>query len=88
MIYERHRFKTSADDYRPVAFPPPGPYWCSGYTLNENLEYGHAIIVAYLPKGEPLATWWPDASDVDTEERESITFTSRFPKPEWWLEIA
>jgi hypothetical protein len=27
----RYRFHANADDYRPVKFPPPGPYWCSGY---------------------------------------------------------
>ena len=77
-MYERHRFKTDPTDYRPVAFPPPGPYWCTGGSGD------HSIVVAYLPKGEPLLRWWPDASDVETEEVEVIVFTSRFPCPDWW----
>ena len=44
-MYERHRFKTDLEDYRPVTFPPPGPYWCTGETDD------HSVVVAYLPKG-------------------------------------
>ena len=77
-MYERHRFQTDPDDYRPVAFPPPGPYWCTGFTDE------HSIVVAYLPKGEDLAKWWPDASGVETEEVEVIHFTDRFPCPDWY----
>lgn len=77
-MYERHRFKTDLVDYRPVTFPPPGPYWCTGW--NDH----NSICVAYLPKGEPLLKWWPDATEVETEEVEVIFFTSRFPCPDWW----
>lgn len=80
MTYERHRFKTDPHDYRPVNFPPPGPYWCTGYSCNPE----HSVVVAYLPKGEPLADWWPDACAVETEEVEEIQFTSRFPRPSWY----
>ena len=77
-MFERHRFKTDPEDSRPVAFPPPGPYWCTGSTG------AHAIVVAYLPKGEPLLKWWPDAVDVETDVREVIQFTDRFVCPAWW----
>lgn len=77
-MYERHRFKTDPTDYRPVAFPPPGPYWCSGQSEN------HSIVIAYLPKGESLLKWWPDAAELETEERDAILFTDRFPCPDWW----
>lgn len=79
-MFERHRFKTDPDDSRPVAFPPPGPWWRTGYTAG--IE--HAIVVAYLPKGEPLATWWPDAVEVETEEVAEIVYSSRFPRPDWF----
>ena len=77
-MYERHRFKTDLEDYRPVTFPPPGPYWCTGETDD------HSVVVAYLPKGEPLLKWWPDAIEVETVEEEVIFFTDRFPRPTWW----
>lgn len=77
-MYERHRFRTDPDDYRPIAFPPPGPYWCTG------IGDGYSIVVAYLPAGEPLRNWWPDATEVETEQVEVIQFTSRFQCPDWW----
>jgi len=86
-MYERHRFKTDPIDYRPVAFPPPGPYWCTGYSCNPNdasLSAEHAVVMVYLPKGEPLLKWWPDAVDIESEEVEVIFFTSRFACPDWW----
>jgi len=76
--WERHRFKANLDDPRPVKFPPPGPYWVSG----EGDDY--SIVVAYLPLREPVTHWWPEARDIDSEVRDEITFTDRFPKPEWW----
>lgn len=76
--WNRHRFKTtSADDPRPVTFPPPGPWWCCGYAGDDS----YAIVVCYLPPGEDVRTYWPEAFDIDTEGREEIVFTSRFPRP-------
>lgn len=77
-MYVRHRFKTDPTDYRPVAFPPPGPYWCTGFSG------AHSTVIAYLPKGEPLLQWWPDAVDVESEDAEVIVFTDRFACPDWW----
>lgn len=77
-MYERHRFRTDPDDYRPIAFPPPGPYWCPGRGR------GYSIVIAYLPVGESLLNWWPDATEVETEKVEVIHFTDRFPRPDWW----
>lgn len=86
-MFTRYRFKTDPTDYRPVEFPPPGPYWCTGYSCNpndESLSTEHAIVVAYLPNGESLSNWWPDAVGVETEQVEVIHFTDRFPCPDWW----
>lgn len=41
----RLRFQANADDPRPVTFPPPGPWWCTGYAGDDS----YAIVVAYLP---------------------------------------
>ncbi|MEY2690362.1 MAG: hypothetical protein RL375_4562 [Pseudomonadota bacterium] len=86
-MWHRYRFKTNPTDYRPVVFPPPGPYWCTGYSCNpndESLSTEHAIIVAYLPPGALLSTWWPDACGAEIEVVEEIVFTDRLPKPAWW----
>lgn len=77
--WKRHRFTSNAEDYRPVIFPPPGPWWCSGYDSEDN-----AIIIAYLPFSEKLDRFWPEAANDDWTAENKITFTDRFPKPEWW----
>lgn len=80
MKWLRHRFFTkSIEDFRPLIFNPKYPYWCSGYGDD------YAVVIAYLPNTEPLEKYWDDAYNVDSEERESITFTDRFPEPEWFV---
>lgn len=79
--WNRHRFKTSFDDDpRPVTFPPPGPWWCTGH------GEGCAVVVCYLPPGVPVTDFWPEAADVETEATDEIVFTDRFPRPDWWEE--
>lgn len=75
-MWIRYRFKTFAvGDYRPLIYNPKYPWWCSG----QNDET--ATIIAWLPKGEPLHKYWDDAHDSESEEHDTIIFTSRFPKP-------
>ena len=77
-----YRFKTKAvDDYRPILdMKDIGmPWWCTGYAGDDS----YVIIVCYLPKDEDLFKYWDDAYDIDFEEREEITYTSRFKKPSW-----
>jgi hypothetical protein len=77
----RYRFKTkSIKDYRPLKFDPRYPWWCTGE------GDGHVIIVAYLPFEANLIEYWNDAYDIDFEGRDSIEFSSRFPKPEYYQE--
>jgi hypothetical protein len=76
----RYRFHANAEDYRPVKFPPPGPYWCSGYAGDDS----YSIVIAYLPRDVKLKDFWPEASSIDKEDADKIVYTSRFPKPEWW----
>jgi hypothetical protein len=73
------RFYTKEKDWRPVKFPPPGPYWNSGYGDDYN------IMVAYFPQGleDTLTEYWPDAYSIDMEISDAILFTTRFPKPDW-----
>lgn len=75
-----YRFKTKAvDDYRPLIDMKEiqMPWWSTGYGIN------HVTIVCYLPKGEDLFKYWDDAYDIDSEERNEIKYTDRFPKPDW-----
>ena len=85
--WKRYRFRTfNEDDPRPVKFPPPGPYWISGY------GDGYAVLIAYLPADcdEGLQDYWPDEEahewwdGYDCQDRPEIAFTDRFPRPEWW----
>ena len=79
MKWRRYRFYTKAvDDYRPLIFNPAYPWWCSGYADES------AVIVAYLPADELLSRYWDDASQVEYTEEEAITFSERFPKPEYY----
>jgi hypothetical protein len=85
--WQRHRFKADRRDYRPVTFPPPGPYWCTGHGLphfTSPPEEGYSVLVAYLPAGESVKTYWPEAWAITTEDVDGITFTDRFPCPKWW----
>ena len=74
----RSRFVSSADDYRPVVWPPYGPYWCSGYDSNDN-----AIIVAYTKTKAQIKECWPEADNIEAEKVDKIIYTSRFRKPSW-----
>ena len=67
------RFYTRSEDYRPVKFPPPGPYWCSGCGHDYN------VIVAYFPFGQEhlIEEYWPDAYNLNTEPVSSIEFRAR-----------
>jgi hypothetical protein len=71
-------FKDNGGDYRPITFPPPHPYWCSGESDT------HHIIVAYADNEDQIRVYWPEAVDIDSEEVDEYLFTSRFPKPEWF----
>ena len=76
----RYRFKTKAiEDYRPLKDMKDiqMPWWCSG----EGTDY--VIIICYLPVGVNLLEYWDDAYDIDVEKREVITYTDRFPKPDY-----
>ena len=74
----RCRFHANEEDFRPVKFPPPGPYWCTGY------GDGFSVIVAYVRKEEQVTEFWPEANTLEVDERDEITYTDRFPKPEWY----
>ena len=83
--WARVRFHANFDDSRPVIFPPPGPYWETGYAADES----YATVVAYFPTGREaeLETYWPDASEVDWHSVDnSPIFTDRFQCPKWWDE--
>lgn len=86
MSYWRVRFFTaSADDPRPVTFPPPGPYWVSGYSGGKSGELAEAVLIAYLPRKSDLKKLWPGAKAAEwSNKKGQIEFTSRFPKPKWW----
>lgn len=82
MTWHRYRFATAADDPRPLIFEPSYPYWITGYGIsNDDQEY--TTIVAYLPETHLLTTYWPEAEDAEYTVKQEITYTSRFPKPEW-----
>jgi hypothetical protein len=84
-MWKRYRLKTySVDDNRPLIFNPKYPWWCSGSGEDSNGEYD--VIISYLPPDEDLLKYWDDAFDIDVEDREEITFTDRFPKPDYYVE--
>jgi len=77
----RARFKANADDYRPIKFPPPHPYWCTGYAGDDS----YSVIVAYVDNEDQIAEYWPEAEEIDMGRQvNKYVFTSRFPKPEWF----
>ena len=77
----RVRFHTSSvDDPRPVKFPPPGPWWCTG----EAGDGSYATVVAYVEKIGQVKKFWPEAKSLDHHATEEPVFNGRFPKPKWW----
>jgi len=82
--WDRIRFQANLEDYRPVIWPPLGPYWCSG----EGEDY--SIVVAYFPAGtddKVIKKYWPEAAQIDRmNEGVPLTFSDRFAKPDWWKE--
>lgn len=85
-LWDRWRFKANLEDYRPVEWPPPGPYWCSG----EGDTY--AVIVAYFPAGsssKDILHYWPEAVGLDRmQQGTSLVFSDRFAKPDWWKDTS
>ena len=77
----RHRFRANDVDYRPMKWPPPGPYWCTGY------GNGYSTVIAYAPDGQDIREWWPEATDIDSDLPGALVFSDRFPEPEWWKEM-
>lgn len=82
-MLRRYRFQTDADDPRPINWPPPGPFWITGYTGS---DFERTIIVAYAPNQSALLENWPEAVEIDDQGEGDPVFSSRFPKPEWWHE--
>jgi hypothetical protein len=73
----RYRFRANCDDPRPVQ-RPKWPWWCTGYGDD------YATVVAYLPVGEDIYDWWPEAENIDVEPYAIITFSDRFRRPHWY----
>lgn len=74
----RCRFKANLADYRPIQWPPPGPYWCSG-TGDD-----HVTLIAYVRTELQILQFWPEARDIHVSAEDEITFTDRFPRPGWY----
>jgi len=68
------RFEANESDYRAIKWPPPGPYWCSGYLCG---EVGAAIVIAFIPLDDStpardrcilaekiILEFWPEAKTL------------------------
>jgi len=85
----RYRLKTkSVSDWRPLVYDPRFPSWCSGYGGDEEAGTAFAVIIIYLPEGEPLSKYYDDAFDVTADDSDCIVFTDRFPKSKSFVEIS
>jgi len=67
-------------DYRPVVWPIPHPYWCSGESETD------FVLVAYVETKEQLMAQWPEAANIEVLEKKSSSyfFSDRFSKPTWF----
>ena len=72
--------KDCDNDYRPVKWPIKYPCWCTGESSD------CFIIVAYVDNIEHIMELWPEACFIESQEVDTIEFTSRFPKPKWYNE--
>lgn len=55
------------------------PWWWTGSASNGSYDR----LVCYLLANECIYDYWPDAQINSEEYREKITYSKRFPKPEW-----
>jgi hypothetical protein len=77
----RYRFKTyETADPRPLSFNPRYPWWLSG--TNDRT----CTIVMWLPETERLTRYYDDAFDIESTVHESIEFTGRFSKPDYYID--
>lgn len=83
-MFVRYRFFLLADDPRPVQWPLPAgsAYWISG----ENAD-GEPVLVAWLPKGQSVLDFWPEASGIEELGEANLPeFTGRFSMPAYWVD--
>lgn len=78
----RVRFKADYDDPRPITWPVAHPYWVSGTGSD------YSIVVSYADSEDYIRKHWPEAKDLDIEEVDGYTFTSRFPCPDWFKDAS
>ena len=74
----RVRFHANPDDPRPVVWPVKHPFWITG----QGADY--STVVAYVDDLEELYRLWPEADNIDAEQRHEYVFTDRFEKPKWF----
>ena len=74
----RVRFYCNLDDPRPINWPVKFPYWVTGESET------HSIVVSYADSENYIKRNWPEAIDLDSQEVPAITFSDRFPKPDWY----
>jgi hypothetical protein len=73
----RARFHANESDYRPIKWPYPHPFWCTGYGDD------YSVVVAYADNEDQILEFWPEATEIDVNEAQDYLFTDRFPKPKW-----
>ena len=87
VLLKRYRFMQPTEDYRPISWPIPWPYWCSGSAFGANDETIN-ILIAYAPDDEYIKKYWPEAYELDgcneDLKPEDILFSSRFQRPDWY----
>ena len=75
----RVRFKANEEDPRPISWPVKHPYWITGY------GEGYSVIVSYADSEQYILDNWPEATELEIDEANDYVFTSRFPKPDWFV---
>lgn len=75
----RVRFYTPISD--PLYLPLPYPLWWSGSAGN-----GDYILITYFENPDDLFQYFPEAYGEDTELREGVSYSDRFPKPDDYCE--
>lgn len=79
-MWLRVRFHVNYPDFRPVLWPPPGPFWRSGIAGDDS----YSIVIAYVRSEDQIKAFWPESEIDSVSEAEDIVFSERFPKPDWW----
>jgi hypothetical protein len=81
VLWIRYRFQANWDDPHPDRVPSPGPWWI----VRQDPDEDFSVIDAFLPQGEDLLSYWPEAEEIEIQETVAeLLYSDERPQPSWF----